>query len=70
MGDELVSLARWWAFLAARYARSVWDSLPGPWPVRVALVVACMAIPGPADELALVAITAGCRAWRARRQAR
>lgn len=70
MAGELVSLARWWAFLAGRYARQLWDSLPGPWPVRVALVAACLAIPGPADELALAAIVAACRARQARRNTR
>lgn len=66
---ELGSLARWWAWLAARYARQAWDSLPGPWPVRVALIGACLLIPGPADELALAAVVAACRARKARRAA-
>lgn len=69
MITELGSLARWWAWLAARYARQLWDSLPGPWPVRVALLAACLAIPGPADELALAAVVAVCRARKARRAA-
>lgn len=70
MTAELVSLARWWAYLAGRYARQLWDSLPGPWPVRVALVAACLAIPGPADELALAALVTVCKARKARRNAR
>jgi hypothetical protein len=70
MRAELISLARWWAFLACRFARQTWDSLPGPWPVRVLLISACLAIPGPADELALAAVVAVCRARKARRNAR
>ena len=56
----------WPVFLARYYVRRTWDDLPGPWPVKALLIVACAAIPGPADEIALVAITRACRAWRAR----
>ena len=56
----------WPVFLARYYIRRTWDDLPGPWPVKALLIVACAAIPGPADEIALVAITRACRAWRAR----
>lgn len=66
MTAELGSLAAWWAFLARYYARQLWDSLPGPWPVRVLLIGACLAIPGPADEIALAAVVAACRARKRR----
>lgn len=67
MMPELASLARWAWWLTRWYARQLWDSMPGPWPVKAALVVACMAIPGPADEIALAVIVAACRARKARR---
>lgn len=64
---ELGSLAQWWAFLARHYARGLWDSLPGPWPVRLVLIAVCLAIPGPQDEILLAVIVAACRARKARR---
>lgn len=69
MTTELGSLAAWWAWLARYYTRQAWDALPGPWPVRVLLIGACTAIPGPLDEIALAAIVAACRARKARRAA-
>lgn len=69
MTGELAALARWWAWLAWHYTRQAWDALPGPWPVKTALIIGCLLIPGPADELALAAIVAACRARKARRAA-
>ena len=40
----------WPAFLARYYLRQMWDDLPGPWPVKAALVVLCLACPGPAGR--------------------
>jgi hypothetical protein len=57
-------------FLAIYYLRQTWDDLPGPWPVKVALCAICLAIPGPQDELTLIALTRLCRAWRARQERR
>ena len=57
-------LAGWWLYVARVTAAELWRSRPGPWPVKALLVVACVAIPGPFDEVALVAITA---AWRKRK---
>lgn len=51
----------WYWFLAKHYAREMWQSLPGPWYVKVLLVVVCQVIPGPLDEVALIAIS---QAWR------
>jgi hypothetical protein len=59
----------WPAFLARYYVRQAWDAMPGPWPVKAALVALCFAIPGPWDELALIGLTRACRAWRARAEA-
>jgi hypothetical protein len=58
----------WPVYLVRFYVRQTWDDLPGPAPVKLALVVVCVAIPGPQDELALIAFTRLCRLWRARRE--
>lgn len=57
----------WPAFLARYYIRQTWDDMPGPRWVRLALVIICIAIPGPQDELILIGLTRVFRAWRARR---
>lgn len=44
-----------------------WKSLPGPPWCRVALLIVCLAIPGPQDELLLIAVTAAMRARKARK---
>lgn len=64
---EMAAARSWYGFLARLYARETWEGLPGPWPVKVALCAVCLAIPGPQDEILLIALTAACRAWKARR---
>jgi len=59
----------WPVFLARHYTRETWDGLPGPWPVKVALCAVCLAIPGPQDEILLLAFTQFCRARKARKAA-
>jgi hypothetical protein len=49
------------------YARQTFNDLPGPRWVKVALVVICLAIPGPQDEIMLILITRACRAYRQRK---
>lgn len=56
----------WPVYVARYYARRTWDDLPGPAWVKVALIVACLLIPGQLDEIALIALTRACRRWRAR----
>jgi hypothetical protein len=63
--SELACVARWWRHVAAVTARDLWDGLPGPWPVKVLLVVVTQAIPGPQDELLLLAVVALWRKYRA-----
>ena len=73
MSARAAALAAWhsWpAFLARYYLRQMWDDLPGPWPVKAALLALCLACPGQLDEIALIALTRACRRWRARRAAR
>lgn len=63
----VVAVWHWWPVFVARcQVRSLWEGLPGPWPVKAALCVACLAIPGPQDELLLLAVTAAFRVWRGR----
>ncbi len=74
MQDKVIQAARaafhaWPSFLARYYVRQTWQGLPGPWPVKVALLAVCLAIPGPQDELLLLAVTQVCRARRARKLA-
>lgn len=57
----------WPAFLARYYTRETWRGLPGPWPVKVALCAVCLAIPGPQDEILLIAVTQALRARQARK---
>lgn len=51
----------------ARKLRGLWDALPGPTWVKVALLVGCLLIPGPGDEIALVAIAGALAVRKARR---
>lgn len=52
----------WWA---KDEAKETWRAMPGPWWVKLALVAACLAIPGPQDEIALIIVV---RYLRKRRQ--
>jgi hypothetical protein len=65
--SELADVAGWWAYVIRYEAREMWRALPGPWWVKTLLLAACLAIPGPADEVALIAITAAFRRRRAAR---
>jgi hypothetical protein len=54
----------WYLHMLMCYLRQMWDDLPGPWPVKVLLLVATQAIPGPQDEIALLAVIRLCRMVR------
>jgi hypothetical protein len=56
----------WWAYVLRYEARELWRALPGPWWVKVLLLIATQAIPGPQDEIALLLIMAALRKRRAR----
>ena len=60
----MTEVVSWWAYVIRYEAREMWRALPGPWPVKVLLVVACQAIPGPLDEIALLAVVAAVRKRR------
>ena len=67
-GDPAVTtVAGWWVFVVRYEARQMWRALPGPWWVKVMLVVVTQAIPGPQDELILLAIVAAFRKRQARK---
>ena len=59
----------WPVFVAWFYLRETWRGLPGPWPVKLAIIGACLAIPGPQDEILLLAVTQFFRARKARKAA-
>lgn len=59
-------VAGWWAYVVRCEARELWRSLPGPWPVKAVLIIACLAIPGPLDEIALVAVAGALRRRKSR----
>ena len=63
---DLANVAGWWWHVTKTTARDTWDALPGPWPVKLTLIVVCTAIPGALDEIAVLALVA----WARRRQAR
>jgi len=60
----IADIAYFW-FWAVFYAlKSVWDDLPGPLPVKVLLIIACTLVPGPWDEIVLLAMIAVIRRIR------
>lgn len=67
LAADLSDVASWWAYVARYEARELWRALPGPWWVKVLLIVVTQAIPGPQDELILLAIVAACRKRQARK---
>jgi hypothetical protein len=73
MKDEITSAVRWyWAWIKVT-ARTLWDSLPGPWPVKIMLLIATQLIVGPFDEIALIGgpvIYRRARRWYRARRAR
>lgn len=75
-GMEARSFTRWasaqirWHAVAAWYLmKQLWRDLPGPWYVKVLILVVTQAIPGPQDELLLLAVLAAVRKYRARKEA-
>jgi hypothetical protein len=52
----------------ARYLRSLWRALPGPWPVKALLIALAVAEPGPWGEIALAAYANAVAARRARQE--
>jgi hypothetical protein len=63
-------LIEWYAYCLWYYTKQTYNDLPGPHVVKILLVAICIAIPGPQDEILLLALTRACRAWRKRREQR
>lgn len=70
MTGEIWNMAQWWAYVVWYNLCEMWRDLPGPWYVKLVLIIAVLAIPGPQDELALIAVVRLCRVWRKRQAAR
>ena len=51
-GRIVTAVASWWAYVLRYEVRELWQALPGPWWCKALLIVVCLAIPGPADEVA------------------
>jgi len=64
------AVAGWWVFVLRYEAREMWRAIPGPWWVKVLLIVITQAIPGPQDELVLLAVVAAFRKRQASRDDR
>jgi hypothetical protein len=54
----------WPVFVAYDFVRQTYRELPGPAWVKISLVVICLAIPGPQDEMLLVALPKICKLAR------
>lgn len=59
-------MAQWYAFVVWFLVRQIWRDLPGPWWVKVLILVVTQLIPGPQDELLLLAVLAVVRKYRTR----
>jgi len=58
----------WWLFVLRYEIREIWRALPGPWWVKVPLMILAVAEPGPFGEMAILGIAAMFRALKARRE--
>ena len=63
----MTAVISWWAYVVRYEARATWEAMPGPWPVKVALIVVLAAIPGQLDEIAFFAVLGAVRKRQARR---
>jgi hypothetical protein len=62
--------ARWILWSLRGWLRELWRDIPGPLPVKVivmAVILACLAIPGPADEIGVILLVRGL-AWLGRKR--
>ena len=61
---ELVS---WWWYVIRYECRETWQSMPGPWPVKVVTLAVLLAVPGQLDEVIFFAVLGALRKRQARR---
>lgn len=69
--DYACFYAAWTWEWAKDVIRETWDSIPGPWPVKIAVMAllgVCLLIPGPVDEIGVILALRGI-AWLGRRRA-
>jgi hypothetical protein len=62
----------WIAWSVREFFRDLWDGIPGPWPVKVLamlVLLACLGIPGPFDEMAVILLLRYAARRRAGRRA-
>ena len=64
----MTGVVSWWAYVIRYEAREMWRALPGPWWCKALLLAVCLAVPGPLDEVALLAVTAAFRKRRSSRR--
>lgn len=64
--SEVWWLGRWYGLWTWDAIRQTYRDMPGPWWVKLVIVIICLAIPGPQDELLLVLASRAFRAWRKR----
>jgi hypothetical protein len=55
------------ASAARKHVTALWQALPGPTWAKVITVAVCLAIPGPLDEIAVVAVAGFLAVRKARR---
>lgn len=61
----MTDITWWWTYAAIYAARAIWDELPGPWWMKIILlIVTQILIPGPIDDVALMLIIAAVHAIR------
>lgn len=65
---QMTGVASWWAYVARYEARELWRALPGPWWCKTLLLAVTVAIPGPQDELILLAVVSAVRKRRSSRR--
>lgn len=65
----MTGVASWWAYVLRYEARELWRALPGPWWVKVLLIVVLSLIPGQFDEVIFLAVLSALRKRRAAREA-
>lgn len=62
----MTEIVAWYALMIRIAARMVWDSIPGPWYIKVVLLAVTQVIPGQFDDILIFGAIALYRTWRRR----
>jgi hypothetical protein len=65
----MIDIFWWWSFAVYYKLRELYHDMPGPAPVKIILVIAAIAEPGPFAELSLATLlfaSRRIRKWRKR----